>query len=104
MNCNGLYEGQLDPTLNLTWEVLAKVLTYVNTTFGDDYVHFGGDEVVYNCWGKKDSIVTWMKDNNIASFKDLTIYFRQQQKKLWRSINDKRKVIYWANEGIDLPV
>ena len=45
-----------------------------------------------------------MKDNNIASFKDLTIYFRQQQKKLWRSINNKRKVIYWANEGIDLPV
>jgi hypothetical protein len=45
-----------------------------------------------------------MKDNNIATFKDLTIYFRQKQKKLWRSINDKRKVIYWANEGIDLPV
>ena len=45
-----------------------------------------------------------MKDNNIASFKDLTIYFEQQQKKLWRSINNKRKVIYWANEGIDHPV
>lgn len=84
--------------------MVGKVLNYVNSTFVDDYVHFGGDEVVYNCWGKKDSIVAWMKDNNITDYKGLSIYFRQNQKKLWRTINDKRKVIYWANEAIDLPV
>lgn len=104
LNCNGIYQGQLDPTIDLTWEVVSKVLNYVNSTFTDDYVHFGGDEVVYNCWGKKDSIVAWMKENNIPDYRSLTIFFRQHQKLIWRSINQKRKVIYWANEAIDLPV
>lgn len=104
MNCNGKYEGQLDPTLNLTWDVVTGVLKYVNTTFTDDYVHFGGDEVVYNCWGDRPAIVSWMKANNISDYKSLSIYFRQRQKKLWRTISPAKKVIYWANEDIDLPM
>ena len=59
LNCDGIYEGQLNPTLNLTWEVLENVLDYVNTTFGDDYVHFGGDEVEYDCWNTTE-INAWM--------------------------------------------
>lgn len=97
LNCNGKYEGQLDPTLDLTWSVLSNVLSYVNSTFADDYAHFGGDEVVYSCWGNRSSIVSWMKDNNISDYKGLSIYFRQKQKKLWRSISPTKKVIYWAN-------
>jgi hexosaminidase len=97
LNCNGKYQGQLDPTLNLTWDVLTDVLKYVNSTFTDDYTHFGGDEVNYNCWGTRDKIVEWMKGNNIADFKALSIYFRQRQKKLWRTISPTKKVIYWAN-------
>lgn len=38
-----VYNGQLDPTEDLTWEVVAGVLKYLNSTFIDDYVHFGGD-------------------------------------------------------------
>lgn len=45
-----------------------------------------------------------MKVNNISDFKSLSIYFRQKQKKLWRTISPNKKVIYWANEDIDLPV
>lgn len=40
----------MNPTKNLTWQVLNEVLDYVNQTFIDDYVHFGGDEVEYECW------------------------------------------------------
>jgi hexosaminidase len=104
LNCNGKYEGQLDPTLNLTWEVLTSVLNYTNSTFADDYIHFGGDEVVYDCWGTRPAIVAWMKTNNISNYKSLSTYFRQRQKTLWRTISPKKKVIYWANEDIDLPV
>lgn len=45
-----------------------------------------------------------MKANNIKDPKALSIYFRQEQKKLWRKISTQKKVIYWANEDIDLPV
>mgnify|MGYP000887763616 CR=1 FL=1 len=47
LNCDGIYQGQLDPTLPLTWEVLEDVLKYVDSIFSDNYVHFGGDEVEY---------------------------------------------------------
>jgi hexosaminidase len=33
LTCNGIYMGQFDPTLDLTWEVVNDVMTYVNNTF-----------------------------------------------------------------------
>jgi hypothetical protein len=35
---------------------------------------------------------------NISDYRSLEIYYRQQQKKLWRQITPSKKVIYWANE------
>jgi len=31
-------------------QVVTDVLSYINTSFKDSYVHFGGDEVDYDCW------------------------------------------------------
>jgi hexosaminidase len=35
LDCNGIYMGQFDPTINTTWEVVEKVMDFVNTTFQD---------------------------------------------------------------------
>ena len=43
VNCNTEYDGQFDPTLNKTYDVIKNVMQYVNSTFADNYVHFGGD-------------------------------------------------------------
>jgi len=46
-----------------------------------------------------------MKSNNISDYFGLSVDFRKKQKKLWKeSISGKKKVIYWANEEIDLPL
>lgn len=95
--------GQFDPTVDLTYQVMDDVLLQANATFLDNYIHFGGDEVDLNCWERKPSIKQFMIKNNIPSYYELEIYFRQKQKKLWRSFSNK-KVIYWANEDIDLPL
>jgi len=79
------------------------VMKFTNATFIDQYIHFGGDEVTYACWDAEPSIVKYMKDNNIASSYDLSVVYRLQQKKLFRTFSNK-KVIYWANEDIDLPL
>ena len=39
-----------------------------------------------------------MSELNISDYKNLEIYFRQQQKKIWRQISSNKKAIYWANE------
>jgi len=44
-----------------------------------------------------------MKQNNISDYYGLSVNFRQREKKLWRTLS-KKKVIYWANEDIDLPM
>lgn len=79
-------------------------MKYINSTFDDEYVHFGGDEVMYECWGQRQSILDWMAAHNIPDYEALSIYYREQQKSVWREISAKKKVIYWANEDIDLPL
>ncbi len=61
LNCGGVYQGQLDPTMDLTFELLKNVFTYVNSTFEDQYVHFGGQEVVFDCWKQRQSILKYMQ-------------------------------------------
>lgn len=68
-------------------------------------MHFGGDEVVYDCWAQRPSIQDYMTANNISDYYNLSVNYRERQKQLYRSqINPKKKVIYWANEEIDLPL
>ena len=67
MQKDHLGDGQLDPTLNLTWQVVTGILTDLNNTFPDSLVHFGGDEVEGWCWDKRPSIATWMNAHNMAN-------------------------------------
>jgi len=46
-----------------------------------------------------------MIKNNISDYEALSIYYRRRQKAQFRAnISSTKKVIYWANEEIDLPV
>ncbi len=97
VRCNLVYTGQFDPTLESTYDLVNQVMKYVNTTFADSYVHFGGDETLAICWNLKPSISQWMKENNVANYTELQILYRRKQKQLWRKISPTKKAIYWAN-------
>jgi hexosaminidase len=43
VRCNNVFTGQFDPTLDETYDVVKQVMQFVNTTFNDPYIHFGGD-------------------------------------------------------------
>jgi hexosaminidase len=58
---------------------------------------------VHECWAAKKSITDWMAERNITDFEDLSLIYRQKQKKIWRDMSPK-KVVYWANEEVDLPM
>jgi hexosaminidase len=103
LNCPGApYTGQFDPTLDLTYKVLEDVLREVDAMFIDPIMHFGGDEVDLSCWNQRPEIKQWMTKNNLSSYDDLQIYYRNKQKLIWRKISTKN-VVYWANEDINLP-
>ena len=96
LNCGDTYQGQLDPTMDLTFELLKTVFTYVNSTFDDQYVHLGGEEMVLNCWKQRESIVKYMQAKGLNSTKDLAVDYRTRQKKMFRDISAK-KTIYWVD-------
>jgi hypothetical protein len=46
-----------------------------------------------------------MDAKGIRDYPALATYYRQQQKSRYRStISKNKKVIYWTNEDIDLPI
>lgn len=74
------FEGQFNPILNLTYDVLTDVTKYVNSIFTDKYVHLGGDEVDFDVWDKVPAIKEWMSKNNIADYDELQVYYRKKQR------------------------
>lgn len=53
--------GPLNPTLNLTYEVLENLYGDVLAAFyPETYVHVGGDEVATDCWESNPQIAAWL--------------------------------------------
>lgn len=63
--------GPIDPTKNVTYEFMQKLLSEVVDVFPDSYVHLGGDEVGFECWESSPSIEAYMAANNLTKFEQL---------------------------------
>ncbi|KRX03069.1 Glycoside hydrolase, superfamily [Pseudocohnilembus persalinus] len=107
-NCNIIcpgaehYNGQLDITLDLTYELVEKIVNSTQNLFTDDYIHLGGDEVINSCYDKRPSIKTWMKNKGMdtSNYIGLQKYYRAQQKKM---LKNGKSSIYWCNEQLNIP-
>lgn len=56
----------LNPTLDETFNTVNSILSDLVKATGTKYLHLGGDEVVYGCWGNDTQIVSYMKENNLS--------------------------------------
>lgn len=75
---NSQLDGQLDPTMDKSYDIVGGVLKDVQAMFPDEYVHMGGDEVFGNCWDQRPSIKEFMAANNIADYNALQVYYRNR--------------------------
>jgi hexosaminidase len=57
----------LDVTKQHTYDVLNGFLNEMVTLFTDQYIHLGGDEVVYGCWLDNQGVLDYMKQHGIQS-------------------------------------
>lgn len=48
--------GPLNPTVNVTFDLLSTLYKEIASVFPDDYVHMGGDEVSFDCWKSNPAI------------------------------------------------
>ncbi|KAG0299827.1 hypothetical protein BGZ98_009725 [Dissophora globulifera] len=58
--------GQLNPVVPKTYKVVQGVYDQILPLYKDKYFHAGADEVNINCWNNTESIIEYMKTNDIA--------------------------------------
>lgn len=73
-------QNPLDPSKDITFEVLDKIMTdflgqsVTEGLFPNEFMHIGGDEVDLSCWNQVDHIKEWMASRNYTA-KDAYGYF-----------------------------
>jgi hexosaminidase len=99
MNCTqsawytGIPVGQINPTLNSSYELVGDLLGDLATYFPWDLIHMGCDEVYSWCWNNTE-IYDWMKEHDMSEFSDLFNYYVQTQK----TVRPKGKgSVYWTS-------
>lgn len=90
------YNGQLDPTLDKTYEVVKGVLDDVSEYFPDEFIHLGGDEVGFSCWENNTKIKEFMNQHNLKSGLELQNYYKNREKTL---LQPNKSAILWVNDA-----
>jgi hexosaminidase len=91
-------KGVLDPTLDLTYDLVRNVTREVYSLFiNGDYslLHLGGQEVLNKYWNNTH-IKTFMKKEHIPSIRDLENYYYNR---VAESLPNKTNYIYWVDNN-----
>jgi hexosaminidase len=92
--------GSLDPSKNLTYDTVAKILNEVIDTFSKNtigsgrYYHLGGDEVLSEMWNSSE-ILSFMKYNQISNVTELENYYFNRIRNL---LPEENNYIYWISD------
>ena len=76
-----------------TFEFLRELFTEVSSVFPSPYIHVGGDESLIDNWLKDPEIVSFMKERNFDTPKELFIYFMKEIEVIINSLG--KKMITW---------
>lgn len=88
--------GQLDPSLNNTYEVVENVFKEIAPLFPDNFYHAGMDEVNTKCYNELASIRNWLKQGN-RSYDDLIQYWIDRTLPLFKKRSNSTRVVMWAD-------
>lgn len=51
--------------VNLTFDILNGFIGEMSELFLDEFLHIGGDEVVFGCWAQDSILTAWMQKNGM---------------------------------------
>lgn len=74
---NGKF-GPVDPTRKETYKFMAKLFKEIATTFPEQYIHLGGDEVDFTCWKTNPNVKKFMANHKLNSTAQLEGYYMQR--------------------------
>jgi len=89
--------GQIDPTVDGTYDLIKDLVGDLEAYFPWDYIHLGCDEVFEQCW-TDPRIQAFIKDHNLGDWKGLFNYFVEREHGLK---SEDKTAIYWLNAATD---
>ncbi|CAL8098779.1 unnamed protein product [Calicophoron daubneyi] len=95
---NGKY-GPMNPAVENTYNFMLMLLTEIQYTFPDSFIHLGGDEVDHGCWRSNPKIQAFMEKMHFGSnYSLLQTYYTEQLLKLVQLLkkrNTSRTSVVW---------
>ncbi|KAJ3445196.1 beta-hexosaminidase [Anaeramoeba flamelloides] len=82
----------INPTKQLTYDVMTDIWTEFSSVMEDNYLHFGGDEVYTLCWLEDSEIRQWMEDHDMST-KQLEEYYFEKMSHIATSLG--KKFVVW---------
>ena len=76
-----------------TFQFLEKIFQEVASIFPSDYIHVGGDESLIDNWLKDSEVVKWMKQQDLATTKEVFIFFMREVEKIINGLG--KKMVTW---------
>ena len=76
-----------------TFEFLEKVFAEVASLFPSEYIHVGGDESLIDNWLHDPEVVAWMKTQNLATTKEVFLFFMNEIEKIVNGLG--KKMVTW---------
>jgi len=96
-NCPSYYINvdnvPLDPSNDFVYNVLDGIISEMSAYWIDDYIHLGGDEVVFGCWTSDSKIVNWMSQMGFTTGQQVMQYFENKVQAIAQKYG--KKVINW---------
>lgn len=56
----------MNPTNPALYDFVRNLFSEIVQVFPDQYLHLGGDEVPFDCWGSNPKIIDYMKEHNMS--------------------------------------
>lgn len=76
-----------------TFVFLRELFTEVSAVFPSEYIHVGGDESLIENWLKDSEILSFMKERDFSTPKELFVYFMKEVEVIINSLG--KKMITW---------
>ncbi|XP_075551132.1 beta-hexosaminidase subunit beta-like isoform X2 [Dermacentor variabilis] len=85
----------LDPTRNVSYNLVQQLISQVARVFKDPYVHLGMDEVYYDCWKSSPEVDAFRSQHHLKWTSDVEQYYVERT--LDNVIRTGAKVVIWQD-------
>ncbi len=98
----GVHRACLDPSRDLVYEAISRLLADVARVFPDRFIHVGGDEVDPTWWTQNDEIRRYMAAHSLDDVEALHAHFNARMQRMVKDLG--RRMIGWDEIAhADLP-